>query len=63
MRNLDHNPYRNITPEELHIAMRRAHLERAKVIGSYFKAVRAWFVGIPHPRRDHDPALRTVAGR
>lgn len=63
MKNLDDNPYRNITPEELHIAIRRAHLERAKVIRSFFRAVRAWFAGTAHRRHGADPALRTVAGR
>jgi hypothetical protein len=62
MSNLNDNPYRHITPEELHIAMRRAHLERAKVIRSYFRALRAWLSGT-NRRHDADPALRTVAGR
>lgn len=36
------NPYRGITPEELHIAMRRAHLERAQAVRGLFAAALAW---------------------
>lgn len=62
MSGLDHNPYRNITPEELHIAIRRAHVERAQVIRTMFRAVRAWLGRIGE--RHHDRTdLRTVAGR
>ena len=36
------NPYRNITPEELHIVIRRAHAERAKALRQIFTNLKAW---------------------
>lgn len=36
------NPYRGITPEELHVIIRRAHAERAKAVRRIFAALLAW---------------------
>ena len=35
MRTLDSNPDRGITPEELHVVMRRAHVERAQAMREF----------------------------
>jgi hypothetical protein len=59
----DHNPYRGITPEELHIAVRRAHVERAKVIRTMFRDARAWLARIGERGHDARGELRTVARR
>ena len=36
------NPYRGITPEELHVIIRRAHAERAEAIRQMFAALLTW---------------------
>jgi hypothetical protein len=63
MSSLDSNPYRKITPEELHIALQRAHAERAKAMRTMFRAVRAWLGRIGRRQHGLDTKLRTVAGR
>lgn len=58
------NPYRNITPEELHIAIRRAQLERNKAIREMFGAAWAWLRNAAarrHAGRDHHRALDAAA--
>lgn len=42
MNTLSQSPYRNITPEELHLAMQRAHAERAKALRGIFASLLAW---------------------
>jgi hypothetical protein len=56
---LDQNPYRGLTPEELHAVVRRAHAERAQ-------ALRAFFSGLFVPRKkaaEHPDAEAAAACR
>jgi hypothetical protein len=39
---LDQNPYRGLTPEELHVVIRRAHAERARALRAFFAGLFAW---------------------
>ena len=63
MNTLHNNPYRGITPEELHIAIRRAQVERAHVIRTMFASLRAWLRKIGERRNSASADLRAVAGR
>jgi hypothetical protein len=56
---LHQNPYRGLTPEELHVVIRRAHAERAQ-------ALRAFFAGLFAPRKkaaEHPDAEAAAACR
>lgn len=38
----DHSPYHGLTPEELHVIVRRAHAERAAVMRALFARLLEW---------------------
>jgi hypothetical protein len=63
MSTLDRNPYRGITPEELHVAIRRAHVERALAVRDMFQALRSWLGRIIHREHGAEPRLRTATCR
>jgi hypothetical protein len=63
MSKFDSNPYSGITPEELHVAIRRAHVERALVLRQLFQALGAWVGRVIHREQAAAPGLRTAAGR
>jgi hypothetical protein len=54
------NPYRNITPEELHLVMRRAHIERAKAVRQFFATLLDWRRKAAERQHATEPALKTV---
>ena len=60
MSNQTQSPYSGITPEELHIVIRRAHAERAKAMRELFAALFAWRKRAAERRHAADPALRTA---
>lgn len=63
MNTLDRNPYRGITPEELHVAIRRAHVERALAVRDMFQALGSWLGRIIHREHGTGPDLRITTGR
>lgn len=63
MNTLDRNPYRGIAPEELHVAIRRAHVERALVVRRMFQALGTWLGRIIHREHGARPDLRTATCR
>jgi hypothetical protein len=63
MRTLDNNPYRGITPEELHVVIRRAHAERAEAMRGMFSALRLWLGRLGRRLHAASPALPTATGR
>ena len=60
MNPLAQSPYRDITPEELHEAMRRAHVERSKAIGELLAGLLAWRRRVAD--RAQAATLKTAAG-
>ena len=62
MSTLPDNPYRNITPEELHVVIRRAHAERAKVLRQMFAALWAWRRKAAERRDAAAPGLKVARG-
>ena len=63
MSTLHDNPYRGITPEELHVAIRRAHVERALAMREMVSALRAWLGRLGRRLHAAGPALPTATGR
>jgi hypothetical protein len=63
MRTLDNDPYRGITPEELHVVIRRAHAERAQAMREMFSALRLWLGRLGRRLHAASPALPTATGR
>jgi hypothetical protein len=63
MSTFDRNPYQGITPEELHIAVRRAHMERALVLRKMVQALGAWLGRIIQREDVAAPDLRAANGR
>ena len=63
MRTLDNNPYRGITPEELHVVIRRAHVERAQAMREMVSALRSWLGRLGRRLHAASPALPTATGR
>jgi hypothetical protein len=63
MSTLHDNPYRGITPEELHVAIRRAHVERAQAMRQLFSALASWLGRLGRRLHPAGPALPTAAGR
>ena len=55
------NPYRGITPEELHVIIRRAHAERAKAMRQMFAALLAWRRKAAERRRAAGRAVEITA--
>lgn len=60
MSTLWQSPYHNITPEELRVVIRRAHVERAKAMREMFAALLAWTRKLAGRRHAADPALKTA---
>ncbi len=63
MSNQSQNPYSGITPEELHIAVLRAHAERAKVVSSMVAALLAWLGRASAREQQAHSSFKTAAGR
>lgn len=63
MNTLDNNPYRGITPEELHVVIRRAQAARAQAMREMFLALRSWLARMVRREHDTGPNLRTATGR
>lgn len=53
--------YGTYTPEELQVIVRRAHVERAKVVGEMFAALLAWRPKATERGHTAEAALKTAA--
>ena len=60
MTTLRNHLFWGIKAEELHEARRRAHAERAKVVGQLFAALGSWRRKAPDRRAPAEPALEVA---
>jgi hypothetical protein len=61
MRQMTQKPYHGLSPEELQLAIQRAHAERAKAVRDLFAAILAWRRKASARARTAGAALRPAA--